>query len=225
MSPPTLSLVIPVLNEAPRLAASLDALKPWREFAELVLVDGGSNDDSPAIAEGRVDRLELSERGRARQQNVGAALARGDYLLFLHSDTTLNIAPKEFLEYLAEDPAWGFFSIRLDGRDWRFRIIERFMCWRSRLTRVATGDQALFVRRDLFESQGRFADIPLMEDVEISKRLRRVAPPRVLGPPVFTSSRRWERRGVLHTVLLMWELRLRYWLGADPADLARRYRG
>ena len=115
--------------------------------------------------------------------------------------------------------------MRLDGRDWGFRIIERFMSWRSRLTRVATGDQGLFVRRDLFESLGGFADIPLMEDIEISKRLRQQASPRIIDIPVVTSSRRWERRGVLRTVLLMWELRLRYWLGAAPADLALRYRG
>lgn len=225
MNPPTLSLVVPVLNEATGLDGFLDQLDQWRDVAELVLVDGGSTDDSAAIASGRVDQFTVSGRGRARQQNAGAALARGHYLLFLHSDTSLSIPPEDFLAALTARPAWGFFSIRLDGRDWRFRIIERCMCWRSRFSSVATGDQALFVRRELFESLGGFAEIPLMEDVELSKRLKREAAPLVVNPPALTSSRRWEQRGVLRTVLLMWELRLRYWLGADPAVLARRYRG
>ncbi len=216
---------MPVLNEADQLATRLDALQGWREVAELIVVDGGSEDDSLAIAAPRADRVISAPRGRASQQNAGAALAGGDYLLFLHSDTALSITPEKFLAALRENPAWGFFTVRLEGRDWRFRIIEHFMGWRSRLTRVATGDQALFVRRELFDALAGFADISLMEDVEICKRLRRVAPPRVLGPPVVTSSRRWERRGVLRTVMLMWELRLRYWLGARPADLERRYRG
>ncbi len=224
MNKPTLSLVMPVLNEAPELALRLDALQPWRASAELILVDGGSEDASLGIAASRVDRVLESPPGRARQQNTGAGAAAGDYLLFLHSDTRLTIEPTALLEALGKAPAWGFFSVRLAGRDWRFRIIERFMCWRSRLTRVATGDQALFVRRELFEQLGGFADLPLMEDVELSKRLRRVANPVIMAPPAVTSSRRWERRGVVRTVLLMWELRLRYWLGAAPADLARRYR-
>ncbi len=215
---------MPVLNEAPQLAARLDALQPWRGSAELIMVDGGSEDGSRELAASRVDRVLSAARGRASQQNAGARAAVGDYLLFLHSDTRLTITPAALLEALEQAPAWGFFSVRLTGSDWRFRIIERFMCWRSRLTRVATGDQALFVRRELFEQLGGFADIPLMEDVELSKRLRHVAAPRVMAPAVVTSSRRWEGRGVLRTVLLMWELRLRYWLGTPPAELARRYR-
>jgi rSAM/selenodomain-associated transferase 2 len=216
---------MPVLNEAGHLAARLDALQSWRELAELIVVDGGSEDESLALAVPRADRAMSAARGRARQQNAGAAAAGGDYLLFLHSDTELGIPPDQFLAELEDRPPWGFFAVRLEGSDWRFRIIERFMGWRSRLSGVATGDQAIFVRRELFESLGGFADIPLMEDVEFSKRLRRVASPRVLRPAVVTSSRRWEQRGVLRTVLLMWELRLRYWLGAPPPDLERRYRG
>ena len=128
------------------------------------------------------------------------------------------------LGVLDESPGWGFFKVRLSGTDWRFRVIERFMNWRARLTRVATGDQALFVSRRLFEAIGGFAEIALMEDVEICKRLRETGPPTVVAIAVTTSSRRWEQRGVLRTVLLMWYLRLRYWLGADPGLLARIYR-
>ncbi len=225
MNRPSLSLVIPVLNEAPELASRLDALHAWRANAELIVVDGGSEDDSRKLAAARVDRALEAPRGRATQQNAGAAAAAGGYLLFLHSDTRLTITPADLFDRLGARPPWGFFDVRLTGADWRFRIIERFMCWRSRLTHVATGDQALFVRRDLFEALGGFADIPLMEDVELSKRLRRVSAPEVLSPPVVTSSRRWEQRGVLRTVMLMWELRLRYWLGGSPTALARRYRG
>ncbi len=216
---------MPVLNEASQLADRLDALQGWRAVAQLIVVDGGSEDNSAALAEARADRLVTASRGRASQQNAGAAVADGDYLLFLHSDTALGIDPDTLIQRLQQRPAWGFFVVRLDGGDWRFRVIERFMEWRSRLTRVATGDQALVVRRDLFERLGGFADMPLMEDVEICKRLRQQAVPAVLLPPVVTSSRRWQQRGVLRTVFLMWELRLRYWLGHSPATLARRYHG
>ncbi len=220
---PRLSLVIPVLNEAAVLPDLLAQLSAWRPVAEIILVDGGSEDDSRVLAEGRVDQLLQSAPGRARQQNAGAAVACGDYLAFLHCDTALTISPQEFVDALEDQPSWGFFQVCLSGDDWRFRIIERFMSWRSRWTQVATGDQCLFVSRALFESLGGFADIPLMEDVELSKRLRRRASPRMLTPPVVTSSRRWEQRGVLRTVLLMWSLRLRYWLGAAPAGLSKSW--
>jgi rSAM/selenodomain-associated transferase 2 len=224
LNPPSLSLVIPVLNEAPQLPARLRALQDWRRYAEIIVVDGGSEDGSAAIAEPLVDQLVQSAPGRARQLNAGAARAGGDYLLFLHCDTSPGIAPEHFCVELSRYPQWGFFKVCLSGADWRFRIIETFMNWRSGLTRVATGDQALFVSRLLFEAIDGFADMELMEDVEICKRLRACAAPRILAPPVTTSSRRWERAGVMRTVLLMWSLRTRYWLGADPAGLARRYR-
>lgn len=224
MTAPRLSLVVPVLNEAAELVGRLSALQPWREHGEIIVVDGGSDDDSVALALPLADRVLQSPPGRATQLNHGASRATGEYLLFLHCDSTPNILPAAFCESLHERPRWGFFQVRLSGQDWRFRIIESFMNWRSRLTHVATGDQGLFVTRHLFEALGGFADIPLMEDVEFCKRLRRQGNPVVLMPPVTTSSRRWERRGVLRTVLLMWRLRLLYWLGADPAELARVYR-
>ena len=156
--------------------------------------------------------------------NTAAAEAEGDYLMFLHCDTRLGIDAASLQSVLASRPAWGFFDVRLSGGARLFRLIERCMTLRSRISRVATGDQCLFVERSLFELLDGFRDMPLMEDVELSKRLRRHAAPRVLGPPVTTSSRRWEQRGTLRTVLLMWELRLRYWWGADAEKLALRYR-
>lgn len=225
MNSPRISIVIPVLNEATRLQVCLQALQPWRDDGAIIVVDGGSEDDSAALAAPLADRVLRSAPGRALQLNVGAASAGGDYLLFLHADTRLQITPAAMRDILESGPGWGFFRVRLSGADWRFRVIERFMNWRSRITRVATGDQALFVSRQLFDAVGGFANIALMEDVELCKRLREAAPPVVVSVPVTTSSRRWERHGVLRTVALMWYLRLRYWLGADPGQLARWYRG
>lgn len=222
---PRLSLIIPVLNEAEALPAFLAGLESWRDISELILVDGGSSDDSVAIAEELADRVLRSPPGRGRQMNLGAAQARGQYLLFLHSDTQLQIDPAVFLQRLEQGPRWGFFAVRLSGRDWRFRIIERAMSLRSRLSAVATGDQGLFLSRDCWADSDGFAEIALMEDVEFCKRLRRLARPCVVAEPVITSSRRWEARGIFKTVCLMWYLRLRYWLGASPETLARIYRG
>ncbi len=224
MNTPALTLVIPVLNEASHLRARLQALQPWREYAELIVVDGGSEDGRALIAAPLVDHVLLSEPVRARQLNAGADRARGDYLWFLHCDTSPSISAGDFSAALARAPVWGFFRVRLSGSDWRLRIIEAFMNWRSRLTAIGTGDQALFITRRQFEAIGGFADIELMEDVEICKRLRRHSRPTIMAAPVTTSSRRWENHGVLRTVWLMWSLRFRYWLGAEPGRLARRYR-
>ena len=220
---PRLSIVIPVLNEALVLPALLVALAPWRLFAEIIVVDGGSKDGSAELAVSGGCSLVRSRPGRAMQQNAGASAAVGHYILFLHADSRLSIRPNDFLRVLDEAPEWGFFDVRLSGSDWRFRVIERFMCWRSRLTHVATGDQCLYLSKTRFLSTAGFAEIPLMEDVELCKRLRSLAAPHVVSAPVLTSSRRWESQGVLRTVLLMWALRLRYWLGASPAALHRRY--
>ncbi|MEE4661653.1 MAG: TIGR04283 family arsenosugar biosynthesis glycosyltransferase [Halieaceae bacterium] len=222
-SPPLLSIIVPVLDEADILEALFDSLQPWRDMAEIIVVDGGSADDSARLSRRLADRVLQGERGRARQQNTGAAAARGDYLLFLHADCRLRIAPEVFCRRLAHSPRWGFFDVRLSGSHPLLRIVEMLMCLRSRTTRVATGDQCLFVARPLFASLGGFADIPLMEDVELCKRLRRIDRPAVQGPPVLTSSRRWERHGVIRTVLLMWNLRLRFWLGESADSLHRRY--
>jgi rSAM/selenodomain-associated transferase 2 len=216
--------VIPVLNEAPRLPAFLSSLAAWRSFAEIIVVDGGSSDDGPVLARAYSDSVLSSPPGRAGQMNLGAAHARGDYLMFLHCDTVPGITPEAMAEQIATQPAWGFFRVRLSGEPFAYRIIERAISLRSRLTHVATGDQCIFIARWIWDEIGGFAEIPLMEDVEFSKRLRNIAAPVVVNTPVTTSSRRWEERGIVSTILLMWRLRFLYWLGVDPARLAERYR-
>jgi len=187
-------------------------------------VDGGSHDHSRDIAEPLCDAFIGVDSGRARQMNAGAELATGDCLLFLHADTQL---PEPFCAWLSvirdSEAVWGRFNISLSGRHWLFRVIETCINWRSRLTQIATGDQALFIRRDQFSKIGGFAEIALMEDIELCRRLRCVSAPLCLVMPVMTSSRRWEERGILRTIGLMWRLRWRYFFGADPAELVKRY--
>jgi rSAM/selenodomain-associated transferase 2 len=221
-----LSIVVPTLDEAGTIGTLLSDLAPWRDAgAEIILADGGSEDDTRARAAGRVDRIVDAPRGRAAQMNAGAAAARGDCLWFLHADTRVPEAARTALGQALRDGArWGRFDVRLSGRRWPFRVIERLMNWRSCLTRIATGDQGLFVQRALFESVGGFPGLPLMEDIALSKRLKRVAPMRCIRrPALVTSSRRWEEKGIWRTVLLMWRLRLAYALGDEPATIAARY--
>lgn len=223
---PKLSIVIPVLNEASRIAGSLDS---WQELrgqgVEVIVVDGGSHDASLSIARGRVDHLLTSPAGRARQMNTGAAVAQGEVILFLHVDTNLpSAAPVLIQAALANgDAQWGRFDVRLSGGYVIFRLIERMMNWRSCLTGIVTGDQAMFVRRRLYEAVGGFPDIPLMEDIAISRRLKKRSRPVCLSVPVVTSSRRWEQNGIVRTVLLMWWLRLAYFVGVSPRRLAAKY--
>lgn len=221
-----LSLIIPVLNEGKTLNSFLLRLQTYRSRGhEIILVDGGSSDGSLALGDGLVDRQLRSPPGRARQMNRGAAAATGELLLFLHADTELPAEADCLINHGLADCGrdWGWFDARLDNRAPAYRLIGSLMSLRARLTRVATGDQALFVRRSLFESLGGFPDIPLMEDIAISKRLRQQGKPLVLASPVVTSSRHWRRRGLLRTVLLMWSLRLQYFLGVSPERLHRRY--
>jgi rSAM/selenodomain-associated transferase 2 len=222
-----ISVIVPALNEAAGIARTLEPLQAWRARGhEVIVVDGGSTDGTPAHAEPFADRVVASERGRAAQQNAGAAAASGSVLLFLHADTVLppgaEAAVLRGLERSGR--GWGRFDVRLSGRHPLLRVIGRMIGARSRLTGVATGDQAIFARREWFARAGGFPAIPLMEDVALTRALRRLGPPLCLRERVTTSSRRWEERGILRTVLLMWRLRLEYWLGADPAALARRYR-
>lgn len=220
-----LSIVIPVLNEADTLARQLEALQ-WlrRRGHEVILVDGGSIDGSQALGSGLADLRLTAPQGRALQMNAGASFASGDVILFLHVDTSLPDGAASLVEKgLAGQRDWGRFDVRLDGPGWPFRLIEWSMNWRSRLTGVATGDQAIFVRRATFERIGGFAELPLMEDVELSKRLRKQSWPACVRVPVVTSSRRWERHGILRTMLTMWCLRLLYLFGASPGLLNRIY--
>ncbi len=221
--PTGIAFVIPVLNEQERIGALLRHLRTHFPRSELIVVDGGSDDATVARAMPLCNRLLLGETGRAAQMNLGANGTDADYLCFLHADSLPTVSPVRFEEYLADQPAWGFCRVKLSGRHRVFRLIAWFMNQRSALTRVATGDQMLFVRRQVFERTGGFDRIPLMEDVAYSKRLRRLGAPVVVREPVQSSSRRWEEHGVFATVLLMWSLRLAYWAGVSPQRLWRLY--
>lgn len=222
-----ISIVVPALNEAGQIVGTLLPLQAARRAGhELIVVDGGSSDDTMKLAAPLADRVIGASRGRARQMNRGAAAARGDIVWFVHADT--QVAEDGYLQVaaaIAGGAAWGRFDVRLSGRRATLRMVEALMNRRSRLTGIATGDQGIFVRREAFRQVGGFADIPLMEDIALSAALRRLGRPACLAGPVITSSRRWERDGIWRTIGLMWWLRLRYWLGADPADLHRQYYG
>lgn len=221
----TLSIIIPALNEAQALHLLLPALLAQRESVEVIVADGGSQDETPSVVTDLGATLIHSERGRARQMNVGAACANGNILLFLHADSQLPSDAFQLVEEaIATGKLWGRFDLRLSGRHWLLRVVEHAINWRSCLSGIATGDQAIFLRRDTFESLGGYAELPLMEDVELSKRLKRLAAPCCIHQPLITSSRRWEHYGILRTIFLMWQMRLAYFLGASPESLAQRYR-
>jgi rSAM/selenodomain-associated transferase 2 len=220
-----LSIVMPVLDEAAEIEAALSALAPYRRRGvEVIVVDGGSHDATPDLARLLADRVIAAARGRSLQMNAGAAAAQGDVLLFLHADTRLpENADRLLLDGLAHSGrSWGHFNVRIDGGG-LLNIVATMMNWRSRATGIATGDHALFVARAAFESVGGFPPIALMEDVALSAKLKRIGRPCALLARVTTSARRWRAHGTLRTVLLMWRLRLRFFLGADPVKLARAY--
>lgn len=222
-----LSVVIPALNEAAGIAATLEPLQPLRaQGHEVLVVDGGSADGTAELARSLCDVLLTAPRGRAAQMNAGAAAARGDVLWFLHADTRADAAALTALSAALADPAciWGRFDVRLSGAHPLLRVVETLMNLRSRITGIATGDQGLFVRRAVFDRVGGFPDIPLMEDIALSRVLKRQVAPVCLRERLTTSSRRWERHGVLRTILLMWRLRFDYWRGVPPEHLAAHYR-
>jgi rSAM/selenodomain-associated transferase 2 len=222
----TLAIVIPVLNEADGIVASLTALASLRENGvQIVIADGGSEDGSKELATPLCDRVVTSRRGRAVQMNAGAAAANGNALLFLHADTRLPpSADRIILEELrAKTLGWGHFDISIEGQSALLPLIAASMNLRSRLTGIATGDRAMFMTRETFDAVGGFPEQPLMEDIEMSRRLKRLARPIALRERVTTSGRRWDQNGPMRTMLLMWQLRLAYFLGAEPAALARRY--
>ena len=221
------SVVMPVLNEAACIEAALQALAPLTaRGVQIVVADGGSVDATMALARAAGAQVVHAPRGRALQMNAGAHQASGELLLFLHADTLLPPNADQLIrQALAAGPqVWGRFDVRIEGRPGMLRVIGALMNLRSRWTGIATGDQALFMTRAAFESAGGFADQPLMEDIEMCSRLLKLSRPACLRAQVVTSGRRWERRGVWRTVLLMWWLRLAYWRGAAPERLAQLYR-
>ena len=218
-----ISIILPVLNEAENLAECLDNLyaHSWvHEHAEVIVCDGGSTDGTARIAAAYPCSLLNCTRGRAVQMNHGAAEARGGHLLFLHADSRL---PELFDSDCLLTGDWGFFRLRLDSNAWIYRIIEWAINCRTGLTRVAGGDQGLYFKREFFNRIQGFPAIPLMEDVAICKQARKQAPPRILQSRLLSSSRRWQRDGVVKTIFLMWLLRLAYWLGVSPQRLYRIY--
>ena len=221
-----LSVIVPTLDEGERIAATLDALASLRALGvEVIVVDGGSRDATVQRARLRADRVIPAARGRASQMNAGAEKATGDVLLFLHADTRLpSDADHVVLNALERSGrAWGRFDVKIEGRHPLLVLVGALMNLRSRLTGIATGDQAIFVKRDTFQAVGGFPAIELMEDIALCKRLKRVGRPHCLRQRVVTSGRRWEEIGVIRTMVLMWRLRLAYFFGADPAELARQY--
>lgn len=222
-----ISVIVPLLNEAGQIAATLAPLQAWRIAGhEVILVDGGSRDETAAAARGLFDRWLETPPGRAGQMNAGARLARGDILLFLHADTRLPADALRHLDaFAASDAQWGRFNVRLSGERPLFRLISFLINWRSRLTGICTGDQGLFVRADLFRRKRGFAGIPLMEDVDISRRLKAHGRPWCIASPVTTSSRRWQEHGAWRTIFLMWRLRWAFWRGVPPEQLVQRYYG
>jgi rSAM/selenodomain-associated transferase 2 len=223
-----LTIVIPVLDEAPIITAALEALAPLRaRGVEIIVVDGGSSDGTGALAYPFADRVIASPRNRGAALNAGAALGSGDVFLFLHADTTLpDDADRLIAGALlrrAFECAWGRFDLRIAGRHPLLALVARMINWRSRLTSIASGDQAIFVADKAFWSVGGFPDLPLMEDIALSRKLKRLSRPCCIAAPAVTSGRRWDYHGVLRTILLMWRLRLAYYLGAEPGQLALAY--
>ena len=220
-----ISIIIPVLNEEKKLPDLLNHLQVFRKQGhELIIVDGGSDDNSLMLAQMSADNVLVSRKGRAVQMNSGASVAKGDVLLFLHSDTFLPEAAFNMIENHVQESFWGRFDVRLSSNKFIFRIIEFFINVRSRLTSINTGDQAIFIKSQLFTTVGGFPEIALMEDIAISKKLKKIISPICLKQKVITSSRRWESRGVSATVFLMWKLRLYYFCGVSPDRLNQLYR-
>jgi rSAM/selenodomain-associated transferase 2 len=222
-----ISIIIPTLNESEHIESTLVCLGPLREQGhEVIVVDGGSQDKTIELARHRVDKVIQTTPGRAQQMNIGASQASGDILWFIHADTQVSEHAAQQIRKVMknEHNHWGRFDISLSGQHLLLRVVEKLMNLRSCLTGIVTGDQAIFVRRTCFDAINGFRPIPLMEDIEISRRLKKWSRPCCIHDKVITSSRRWEKNGVLRTILLMWRLRLAYALGVSPEKLAHEYK-
>ena len=227
MTSPALSIVVPVLNEAAGVSAALQALAPFKaRGVQVIVVDGGSSDGTVSLAKAAGATVILSPPGRALQMNAGATYASAGILLFLHADTVLAVRADQLIAaaLASGQTVWGRFDVRIAGQSPMLRVVSGLMNLRSRLSGIATGDQAMFMTRAAFDAVGGFAPQPLMEDIEMSKRLRQLSRPACLRAKATTSGRRWDTHGVWRTVLLMWRLRFAYWRGAAPDQLAKLYR-
>ena len=221
-----LSIIVPVLDEEAGIVATLQALSALRaRGAEVIVADGASHDHTVALARPLCDRLIVAARGRAAQMNAGASAARGDILLFLHADTRLpEDADRLIMDGLERSGrTWGRFDVNIDGQHPLFPVIATMMNLRSRLTGIATGDQAIFVATAAFAAIGGYPDLPLMEDIVLSRRLKRLSQPLCVSARALTSGRRWAQDGVMRTILTMWRLRLAFFFGVAPSKLAARY--
>tara|TARA_B100000809_G_scaffold256214_2_gene295854 strand:+ start:1603 stop:2289 length:687 start_codon:yes stop_codon:yes gene_type:complete len=222
-----LSIVIPVLNDGQRLEHTLTQLQSLKSHAvELIVVDGGSVDNSVDIAEALAHKVVISAAGRALQMNTGAQLSQSEYLLFLHADSQLPVTILQSLDswYLSTEK-WGFFKLQFDDNRWPYRMIASAINWRSSLTRVSSGDQCQFFRREFFEQLGGFPNLALMEDIAISKLARRDIRPCIGSSHVLTSARRWQAHGWVKTIVFMWSCRLAYCIGVPTTWLAKMYYG
>lgn len=215
------SIIIPTLNEQKTIVSCLLALQPLRGNCEIIVVD--ASEEQSAIPAALADKVIGSEKGRARQMNLGASHASGEILIFLHADTFLPEHALQLIEQCLGNRQWGRFDIRLSGGHFMLKVIAWMMNLRSRLTGIATGDQVIFVTKAAFAAVGHYPGIALMEDIALSKALKKISPPVCLNAKVTSSGRRWERYGLYRTILLMWSLRLRYFFGADPQLLAALY--
>lgn len=216
-----ISIIIPTLNEEDNIQTCLCALQSLKHQTEIIVVDGGSIDETVEISKPLADKVIVSTTGRAQQMNAGAVLAKGDMLVFLHADTVL---PDNAVRLITQAPnRWGRFDIELKGKPVMLKVVAALMNWRSRLTGIATGDQVIFVKKHLFDSVGGYSNIALMEDINLCSKLKKISFPSCLKAKVESSGRRWEQFGVFKTILLMWSLRLRYFLGENPEILSKLY--
>ncbi len=216
-----ISIIIPTLNEQNNIQLCLEALQPLRNKSEIIVVDGRSIDETVEISKLLANSVIISAKGRARQMNAGAEKAKGEILVFLHADTFLPENALELFDQLNQ--GWGRFNIQLNGTSVMLKVISAFMNWRSRITGIATGDQVIFVNKQLFNIVGGYPDIALMEDISLCAKLKKIKPPICLNAKVVSSGRRWEQFGVLKTIFLMWSIRIRYFLGENPETLSVLY--